>query len=208
SLPQAFVVEEKEGFVLLDRAAKRSSKVISLERRNRVSELVGEPIVRVHYGIAEKFVKAAMVLIGSRTTHNVDDRSASEAKLGREVGLLYLEFFDRIYRRNVGYVLNSAVLFEVGRARSVDQNIGCRVPSTVRIEIYSTIRTLRITQVGLGHARSQEGQVREIPVDQREVVHKLPVHHLSRHRVFCLQVHRAGRDFHLLGRTADLQRAI
>ncbi len=61
-----------------------------------------------------------MERVGSRASDDVDDRSAREPELRREIGLLNLELLDRIHRGRIGRHLNSAVLLEVCRARAIN----------------------------------------------------------------------------------------
>src|SRR5580765_123773 len=205
SLPQAFVVKEEKSLVLLDRPSNCPPKVVPLERRDWVAELVREPVIRVHYGIAEKLVNAAMELIAARARDNVYHRSARKSKFGGEVGLLNFEFLHRIHRGHIGNVLNSAVLLEVRCACAVDENVSRGVSSAVRIEIDTAIRILRVVQVRLGDSRRKERKIREVPVHQRKVVHEFSIYNLPCDRVFRLQVDRTCSYLDRLRRRTNLQ---
>src|SRR5215467_2842314 len=123
-LTQAFVVKEKECLVFFDRAAKGPAKVVALERRNRIAELVREPLVGVHHRVPEEFIQAAVILVASRTADHIDDRTARKTELRGEIGLLNFKFFYRVYRRHIGNILNAAVLFKVGGTGSSNKTSG------------------------------------------------------------------------------------
>jgi hypothetical protein len=91
---QTLVVEKKERFVLPDRPADGAAKVVPLQRGDRGTARIIEPIVGVQNRVAEEFVGAAVKLVASGAGDHIDDGAASKAVFRGEVGLLDLEFLD------------------------------------------------------------------------------------------------------------------
>ena len=91
----AFVVEEEESLVFLDRSARRRSENVVAQRRL----VVGEKGPGVEFFVAEEFVSRAVEVVGSRAGGHDDESAAGSAVLGRVVTLLRLELLQRFRGR-------------------------------------------------------------------------------------------------------------
>ena len=145
-----------------------------------------------------------MKLIRPGAGHYVDDGSARETHFGREIGLLDFEFFDRINRRSVRHAVKTAVLFEIRRARPIDQNVGGGVPAAIGIEVDWCSRSWPTGTrcIGFNDTGRQEREIGELATVQRQIIHESPVYDLAGGRILGLQLDTAGLHLDgLRGRT-------
>src|SRR5581483_1195745 len=103
--PGSLVVTKNEGTVFLDGTSQEGSELISLERLLPLVEVVN----RVQFVVANKFVKSAMNLIGTRFQHDVDGRS-SASELGAHGIFFSLEFLDGVRRRQHDHATQSELV--------------------------------------------------------------------------------------------------
>src|SRR5258708_16285825 len=97
-LAYTLIGKKKEGLVLLDGAAKIGAKLVPLERglggRGSVEKVASVEIV-----VADKFEGFAVIGIGAGARGHIDDGPGVPSILGREGGVVDLEFLERVNRR-------------------------------------------------------------------------------------------------------------
>src|SRR5216683_8023936 len=80
-LAEPLISEEKENFVLEDRAAKIGAEIIALERGLRTPSNGVEKIPRVQIVVAEKLEQFAVVFVGAGTRGEIHDRAGVSSVL-------------------------------------------------------------------------------------------------------------------------------
>src|SRR5437016_2549491 len=127
----AFIVEEEEGPVLLDRPADRAAEIVPTHGRDFDAGLIVEEVVGVQLVVAQEIVKAAVEFVGSRAGNDVHHGGPAETDFRAEVGLLDLEFLHSIDRRRVEGVHDGGVLLHPDGAHSVNQDVSLRITAAV-----------------------------------------------------------------------------
>src|SRR5258708_3142582 len=144
-----------------------------------------------------------MKRIRPRAGDQIDDGGTREAKFRTEVRLLDPKFLDGIYGGLVEYVLNSAVLFEIGRGCSVHEYFRRGIPAPSGVEIYAR-RVARRVGIGMNQTGRQKDQVISISVDQGKVVQKSPVDFWPVNRRLILLLERTAVDSHCAVSPAEI----
>ena len=98
-LLRVFVTAEEECLVFNDWPAQHAAVLIAAERWKWSPSPVGEPVVRVQSGIAEKVVTGAVEVVPARAGHHVHHSAACLTVLRRKEVRLHLELLHHIHGR-------------------------------------------------------------------------------------------------------------
>src|SRR5208283_3398788 len=137
TLARALVIGKKESFVLHNRSAQGTAKLIIVERLlgTRVDGI--EIVPRIRNSVAEKFQPRAVPTVGAAIGDDVDHGAAAAAIFGLEVGS-HAKFGDGFNRENgggraeyTGFVDGRVVSITVVHIRAVKQEVVGAAPGTV-----------------------------------------------------------------------------
>src|ERR1700730_2377089 len=197
----AIVIEEEKHLVLLNRSADRGAEVVPLQTRSGLAIKIIEPIVGIKDLVAEEVVDAAVKTVRARTCDDIDQGCAGKTIFRAKIALLYFELLYCIHRWYVSRRENPAVLFEIGCAYTVQQDIGCGIPAAVRDEVVH--HTSLATRIHFSHTRSQRGEISKVTINQWQIVNQPPVYYLAPNWAPIGELHAALVHFHDLFRHAD-----
>ena len=160
-------------------------EVVEPQRRFGNSLVIAEPVIRVHFVMAKKFIPAAVKAVRARARDQIDDGCAAEAKFGAEIRFLHLEFFHCIYRGRVGVHANAAVLLIVRGRDPIHEDVGSGIAAAIRDEVVGGAP--HASRIHFRDAGGEECQIENASSIQGEVINKLPVYHLPRDRILGAQ---------------------
>src|SRR3984885_9452491 len=118
-LTDALVGEEEEDFIFLDGTARVAAEFIVFKGSLRCTHRI-EKVARIERIVAEKLEGLTVKFIGAGGGGDVDDGAGVAAVLGGEWGVIYFEFFQRVYRRLKG----DLVLHGIVQVDAIDQPVG------------------------------------------------------------------------------------
>ena len=207
---KTFVREKEESLVAIDRPAQESTKVILTFLATGQWPLgrqygVIEPIVRVQLVIPEVIENPSVKCISSGAGLNDDLPPRSSAIFGSERGCLNAEFLHGVNRRRVERIHDHRILLDAHRAHAIHQNVGRRIPATVRDEVVGhVVRPERIPG-RLVNPRRQHCQVEDLTAVERKIIYEGPVQVLPCDGVFSGESWGLRRNFDGFRSLADLQ---
>src|ERR1700686_753046 len=145
--------------------------------RLRKARRVREKSVRIQDVVAQEFKQFAVVLICSRSRHDVDNRASAVAELRTEVCLLNLEFLNRFDRRHVQSLLDTGIIVAVHYANAIQKQISLGIAASIGDKIRDEAgRTHSVAEGGarcLRNARSKKSQIERVSAHQWQVVDQL-----------------------------------
>src|SRR5262249_40510758 len=97
--PGSFVIEEPEGLVSLERAARRAAELILLECAAGLVVRVLEESRRIEFVVPQKLPCRAVQLVGARLERRIEDGAPRASELRAERIGLQFEFADRVHGR-------------------------------------------------------------------------------------------------------------
>ena len=204
-LAQALVIHEDEQFVLPDGAAEGAAELVPADGRTEIlsDRPIPRPVIGVEYVVAEVLKRIAVVLVGARFDHHVDDAALEIAELGRGVVGDHVEFRDGVGIRLIArQIIRRLVIIH-----AIQQEVITLFPVAVDVRsaaaggAHSTRESRRVRR---GDARRQQCQRDRVPADLRDVGDGVRADHRPDLCRFGLQQRGFGRNRNRLGESANL----
>ncbi len=176
---EALVISEDKDLVLYDGAAQRGSELILLERG--LHSIHGfDKAGGVEIGVAQKFPKFAVQLIGAALDGGVDDCASGAPVLGAVVIGLHLELCQGIGIR-LDHLVGKALIAGAIRVviDTVEQKVIQLAALAVDVERSVSIAVTLIFKGRLGHARDQQCEIGIGSAVERKVHNLFGVDHLA-----------------------------
>ncbi len=181
-LPHSFIGQEKEHFVLDDRAAEISAKLILLIRRLGTLGTGIEKVARVQHIVAEKFKQFPVIFACAGARSKVHDCAGISSVFRRKRRIVDLVFRQGVNRR----LKRNLVLHRIVQVDSVHQPVGCVFALARCIDAERSLSTQwRGKEPVCGRRdrpRRQQTKVGEVTAIQRNFLHCLVVDHLPQAR--------------------------
>ncbi len=199
-LPDSFVIDEEEHFVLFDGSAQSSAELVAAERRRRAGV---EEAARIQIAVAEELVERTVKFVGARFGHG-DNRSAVAAILGSKGTGQGLEFGDAVdAQRSAGHVAAGIPLPPIQDIFAI-QCVGVSFRTRPGDGIGVGHRGERGASArGIsGHAGSEQNQLLKVTAVERQLPHLRLVHQRRNGRGGSFHLRRLRRYSHGLRSTA------
>ncbi len=190
------VRSEEKQFIFLNGKTKRPSENVSAQNRHGLQKVVAG----IEGGIAEKFERAAVDLIGSGLDDLIDDAAGSSSILGRVVVGENLEL-----RHGIGIRIdNNVIAQEIVVVGSVKQKgHGFRTLPAHRERIARAV-----VLIGSKNACLQKPQLQSVTLHQRKLQDALRGLHFAEGRADRVHLRDIALDLHHLTDGANLQRHV